>query len=255
MAGETSKRKRGRSAPAPPERESPRDRAAQGQRPSEPDSRARAADGRDPGFPFQPWHLFVLLTLAAASAGAVMARGTPPANVLFICLAIGAAGAAAFAFYRMLWPLASVEESGAPEMFGGRTRAALEREKALALKAIKELEFDRAMGKVSEADWQEMTGRLRARALRLIRQLDEGSAAYRELIERELNARRQAAGLKVTPQAPPPAPGPAGTTATPAPQAAAADQPTRPCGRCGTANDQDARFCKSCGADLAIGAE
>jgi hypothetical protein len=243
MAGETSKRKRGRSAPAPPERGSPGKRPAQEQRPP------------SPGSSFQPWHLFVLLTLAAASAGAVMARGSTPANVVFVCLAIGAAGAAAFAFYRTLWPLASAEEGGAPEMVGGRTRAALEREKTLVLKAIKELEFDRAMGKVSEGDWQDMTSRLRARALRLIRQLDEGSAAYRELIERELNARRQAAGLSVAPQTSPPVPGPAGATGTPAAPPAAADVPTRPCRRCGTANDRDARFCKRCGADLAIGAE
>ena len=54
--------------------------------------------------------------------------------------------------------------------------------------AIKELEFDRAMGKLSEADWQEMSGRLRARAARLIRQLDAG-ANYREQIERELTNR------------------------------------------------------------------
>ena len=81
-------------------------------------------------------------------------------------------------------------------MLGGRTRAALEREKTLVLRAIKELEFDRAMGKVSEADWQEMTGRLRARAVRLIRQLDSGSAVYRDLIEKELSAREASAGSR-----------------------------------------------------------
>ena len=63
-------------------------------------------------------------------------------------------------------------------MVGQRTRAALEREKLLTLRAIKELEFDRAMGKLSDEDWQEMSGRLRARAARLIRQLDAG-AGYR----------------------------------------------------------------------------
>ena len=49
-------------------------------------------------------------------------------------------------------------------MLGGRTRAALEREKTLSLRSIKELEFDRAMGKVSEKDFAEMGARLRARA-------------------------------------------------------------------------------------------
>ena len=78
-------------------------------------------------------------------------------------------------------------------MVGQRTRASLEREKMLALRAIKELEFDRAMGKLSEADWNEMSGRLRARAARLIRQLDAG-ANYREQIERDLASGSNSSG-------------------------------------------------------------
>ncbi len=37
----------------------------------------------------------------------------------------------------------------------------MEREKALVLRSIKELEFDRAMGKVSPRDFDEMSTRLR----------------------------------------------------------------------------------------------
>ena len=66
-----------------------------------------------------------------------------------------------------------------PQMLGGRTRAALEREKALVLRSIKELEFDRAMGKVSEKDFVEMSARLRARAAGLMRQLDAGAVIAR----------------------------------------------------------------------------
>ena len=141
---------------------------------------------------FQPWHLFLLGSLLASTVAAVMMRGTRPANVVFVCLTVLAAGWAAYTFYRMLQPLVEGGETDAPEMVGGRTRAALEREKTLVLRAIKELEFDRAMGKMSEADFQDMIDRLRARAVRLIRQLDTGAEAYRELIEKELAARRQA---------------------------------------------------------------
>ena len=71
------------------------------------------------------------------------------------------------------------------------------------LRSIKELEFDRAMGKVSEKDFAEMSGRLRARAARLMRQLDAG-AGYRSEIEQEIAKRigesparrRTAAGSK-----------------------------------------------------------
>jgi hypothetical protein len=114
----------------------------------------------------------------------------------------------------------------------------LEREKALALRSIKELEFDRAMGKVSESDYHEMSERLRARAGRLLRQLDaEGDPGYREAIEKEL-ARRlgPATGDALAPATDP------ATTAT--------DATTPACAACNTANDPDARFCKGCGARL-----
>ena len=45
-------------------------------------------------------------------------------------------------------------------------RGELDREKRTMLKAIKEAEFDHAMGKVSDTDFDEMTARLRSRAVR-----------------------------------------------------------------------------------------
>ena len=148
---------------------------------------APPGDDTIPGF--QAWHLFVIGTLVASAAAAIAVRGTRPANVVFVCLTVLAAGIVGYAVYRTLWPLAHPDAVDSPEMVGGRTRAALEREKAALLRAIKELEFDRAMGKVSEADCEEMTARLRNRAIRVIRQLDAGGAAYRELIDKELAAR------------------------------------------------------------------
>jgi hypothetical protein len=138
---------------------------------------------------FQAWHLFVIGTLVASAAAAIAVRGTRPANVVFVCLTVLAAGGVGYAVYRALWPLVHPDSVDSPEMVGGRTKAALEREKTLLLRAIKDLEFDRAMGKVSEADCEEMTARLRSRAIRVIRQLDAGGAAYRELIDKELAAR------------------------------------------------------------------
>ena len=86
----------------------------------------------------------------------------------------------------------------AGEALSERARAVLAREKALVLRALKDLEFDRSMGKVSQADFDEMAGRLRTRALVLMKQLDEDGSGYRTIIERELSARlagRAAAGV------------------------------------------------------------
>src|SRR5439155_25240563 len=141
----------------------------------------------------RPWQFFTLLALFTATVAVVLVRGTTPSNIILICLAIGAAALVGLGALRTLKPLVSAE-TYAPEMIGNRTRAALEREKNLLVRAIKELEFDYAMGKVSAADYEDMTSRLRSRAVRLIKQLDSAESGYRELIERELASRLGKAG-------------------------------------------------------------
>jgi hypothetical protein len=184
---------------------------------------------------FQVSHFFVLLSLLAATVAVVMARPSAPEHLILISLTIGAAGIAAVCFYRMLAPLVAPHADIDRQPLSERTRIDLEREKALTLRSIKELEFDRAMGKVSPQDFDEMAGRLRVRALGIMKQLDAGTSAYRALIEKELAARL------------------APRTAKGAPEATAA--PAEPAGlcACGTRNDPDARFCKSCGAKLTKG--
>src|SRR5437773_7164962 len=145
--------------------------------------------------PLQAWQLFVLAGLGCATAAVFVARGQGVTVVVLSSVLIAASILVGLAAVRMLKPLVSPEEDRTP-MVGHRTRAALEREKALALRSIKELEFDRAMGKLSESDWRDMCGRLLARAARLMRQLEAG-AGDREQIERghawrlgELSGRR-----------------------------------------------------------------
>jgi hypothetical protein len=180
---------------------------------------------------FHASHFFVLLSLLAATVAVVLARPSAPENLILISLSIGAAGAAGYGMYLMLAPLVAARVKPGRDVLSDRMRVDLEREKALTLRSIKELEFDRAMGKLSDQDFEEMSGRLRARALGIMKQLDAGSSAYRALIEKELAARLG--------------------------KGAAASQPkavTRPAGLCvcGTQNDADARFCKSCGAKLEL---
>jgi hypothetical protein len=179
----------------------------------------------DPGL--QPWQFFVLAGLGCATAAVFVARGQGIAAVILLTILMGATGLVGFAALRTLKPLVSPEEERTP-MVGHRTRTALEREKMLALRAIKELEFDRAMGKLSEADWTEMSARLRARATRLMRQLDAGTG-YRDQIERDLAQRLEAIPAR----------------------ASRSQEPSgHTCAECATVNDADARFCKSCGQKL-----
>ena len=174
----------------------------------------------------QSWQFFVLAALACATVATFLARGQGIVPVVLLAVLMGSTALVGIAALRAVRPLVSPEEDRTA-MIGHRTRAALEREKMLALRSIKELEFDRAMGKLSESDWKEMSRRLRGRAARLMRQLDAGSS-YREQIERDVTKRL------------------GGSAPTPAPGAAAA----RACASCGTTNDPDARFCKNCGNKL-----
>ncbi len=190
----------------------------------------------DPDAGFRPWHFFILAALTASTIAVLMSRQSTPEHLVLLSLTIAAAGAAAAGFYRMLAPLALEDVSVLDERPSERARAALEREKALVLRSIKELEFDRAMGKIAPKDFDEMGGRLRARAVMLMKQLDEGASAYREIIERELNTRIKSG---MTPRD-----GRAGSLdpAVTAPDPAAC--------ACGTVNDADAAFCKRCGTKL-----
>ncbi len=202
---------------------------------------------------FGPLHLFAVASVVAAAGSALATGVEAPVNTVFVSLAFCAVGFAAYLLYRAVYPLVTRSVVG-PDMVGGRTRVALEREKTALLRAIKELEFDRAMGKVSEGDFRDMSDRLRARAVRLIKQLDTGRAGYRELIERELAARRTAIDSRQK------AGGAPATVAEPIETPLAAVEPeTEPepepipdwrCGRCGTVNDPDAQFCKRCGNKL-----
>jgi hypothetical protein len=168
----------------------------------------------------QPWQFFVLAGLACATGITYLVRGQGIIVVLLTSVMMATAVFVGLAVLRAVRPLVSPQDDRSA-VIGQRTRAALEQEKSLALRTIKELEFDRAMGKISEDDFREMSIRLRARAARLIRQLDAG-ADYRTRIEQDLSKRLGDAAAKAA----------------------------KSCARCSTANDPDAKFCKNCGGQL-----
>jgi hypothetical protein len=135
----------------------------------------------------------------------------------------------------------------------GRRRKELEREKQALLKALKELELDHQMGKISEADYREIGGQYRQRAIGVLRALDLESVEYKELIERDVKHRREALAPTGDGKAEPadekqPADEPKRPEKAERPERAAAAPARRGCGSCGTDNDPDAVFCKKCGA-------
>ena len=136
------------------------------------------------------------------------------------------------ALWRVLDPLsrAGVDSASPSAPRGSGRLRELEREKQLVLKAIKEVELDYQMRKIAEPDYKDMVERYRARALRLIGELEAGDN-FRPLIERELRDRLAAAE--------------SAKAAVPAETATAGLCPS-----CSTRNDEDAQFCKKCGGKL-----
>lgn len=173
------------------------------------------------------WHFFIVLGLLGATAAVWREpRFTRPEHLILLSVGIVGAAIAAAAMYRTLLPLVSPEQIVGDARRSTRQMLALEREKRLVLRSIKELEFDKAMGKVAEADFDEMAGRLRHRAVGLMQRIELGEAGLRERIAKDLGALRPAKGSK-------------GRTVT-----------AKQCAECQTLNDTDAKFCKNCGATL-----
>ena len=170
---------------------------------------------------FHAWHFFVLVSILLATVAVVVTRRSTPENLVLLSFTIAASGLAAAALYRMLLPLTITDLAALDQPLTDRYRTTLERDKALTLRTIKELEFDYAMGKVSKKDFDEMAARLRQRAVTIMRQLDEGRR-YTSVIEADLKKR-------------------IGSVAAAAPVAR-----ERVCA-CGAAIDDDAVFCKKCG--------
>ena len=198
--------------------------------PQEPGTPRAPGTPQEPGTePFlQPWQFFLLGGMLAATATVIVATGQSPANIIILSLTVVSVSFVGLGAYRILAPLVGAEIE-APPTIAGRTRVAMEREKTLVLRSIKELEFDYAMGKVAKVDFDEMSARLRQRALGLMRQLDEGGG-YREQIAKEVEQRLG--------------------EGTPIQLKADTTSEAGLCASCLTRNDADAKFCKNCGAKL-----
>ncbi|MFZ5895841.1 MAG: hypothetical protein ACOY0T_32590 [Myxococcota bacterium] len=174
---------------------------------------------------------------------------------------LGLAAAALTLVVALLWSsvssLADDSELSLDEALSYGAPSAEEEQKLAVLRALKDLEFERSVGKISEEDYQEFSARYRAEAKRLIARVDESLAETRKLAEELAEARIQAA-LAASPDE-------AEATKEPAPEnepssddgvdgAASPEAETREgelrCKDCETWNDSDARFCKHCGKTL-----
>ena len=180
----------------------------------------------------------------------------------------------------LLWSsvqaLAGQSELTFEEAFSLGTRSAEEEQKRAVLRALKDLEYERSVGKISEDDYHEYSARYRAEAKRLIQTLDENLADGRKQVEQELTRRLAKKAVKALQKSAPEARARADSASEDGQQSASKDDqqreseddgqpsapehtpsspevstPSRECAACQVKNELDARFYKACNKSMA----
>jgi hypothetical protein len=136
--------------------------------------------------------------------------GLPIVIVLLVILAgifvnastavLVAAAGALIAVIAVFWSslrtlLGETPLSGADAYVFGAPPRVEEEQKRAVLRALKDIEFERGVGKISEEDYQQLAQKYRAEAKRLLQTIDEKSAAGRERAEALVQKKLRHAGL------------------------------------------------------------
>jgi rRNA maturation endonuclease Nob1 len=134
--------------------------------------------------------------------------------------------------------------------------------KGIALTALKEIEFDKETGKLSDADYEYLKGKYTAAALDALRHEPEEAASddVEAMVAAKVRALRSASAATPSNAATlPPGSNPLCTTCGPRPEPDAIFcsscgrrlSPHSVCDRCGAVLSPDSRFCESCGRQVA----
>jgi hypothetical protein len=131
----------------------------------------------------------VLLTVLGATGSGLLLGP----RVAILVLAGGALVAAIGLFWASLRALFGETKLSPEDAYAIGAPSAEEEQKRAVLRAIKDLEFEHAVGKISSEDYQILLSKYRNEAKRLLRVLDEralpGRAAVERLVDEHLAAR------------------------------------------------------------------
>jgi ribosomal protein L40E len=124
----------------------------------------------------------------------------------------------------------------------------LAEQKRRILRALKDLESEKAVGRLDDADYETMAKRYRDEAKAVMKRMDERVAPAMAQAE---DLARKYLKQHATPHAPAIAAAVVAPSAPPrAAEVAQAASERRACVSCGASNESDAAFCKQCGAAL-----
>jgi hypothetical protein len=133
--------------------------------------------------------------LAAVAAGFLWG-----VQMVLLVLAGGAITLVIVLMWSSVQSLTGSNPLGFEEALGMGAPSKVEEEKRSVLRALKDLEYERGVGKISQEDYAELLARYRADAKRLIQSVDEALGPAREEVERALAQRLERAGLDKEPE-------------------------------------------------------
>jgi ribosomal protein L40E len=176
--------------------------------------------------------------------GAIAAASLQGLGMALLVLAGGALVATITIFWSSVRTLIGEAPLAAADAYAMSAPRAEEEQKRAVLRALKDLEYERSVGKISEDDFRELTQKYRGRAKDLLRQLDRDREPQRAAAEALVQKRLRREGLAEAGDDEVEADPAADESAAPTSETA---QQASVCGACGTSNDEDAVFCKRCG--------
>jgi len=133
---------------------------------------------------------------------------------------------------------------------GRVSKGELRDEKRRLLRAIKELEFDFGMGKLSKQDYESVSSAYKMRAIEVMRALEGNADLHPEVAALLRGESPERASEEPEPAGAEPAAKGVGEDSSGSAIAEAAAGAGTACPSCEVNNDDDARFCKHCGAAL-----
>jgi len=203
------------------------------------DPPAEAAEAHEPplesrGLALSPEALATLRKVVPVAwlLAAVVAGFVWGVQMVLLVLAAGAITLVITLMWASVQALTGGSPLGFEEALGMGAPSKVEEEKRSVLRALKDLEYERGVGKISPEDYAELLAKYRAEAKRLIQSVDDTLGPAREEVEKSLQARLARAGLatQVEPAAPEPAapepaaPEPAAPEPAPAPETEKSDE-------------------------------
>jgi hypothetical protein len=110
-----------------------------------------------------------------------------------------AAGGVLVLVITLMWSSVQSLTGGSPlgfeEALGMGAPSKVEEQKRAVLRALKDLEFERGVGKISAEDYAELSAKYRAEAKSLMQSLDDAQGPARKQVEAELKRRLEREGL------------------------------------------------------------